>query len=248
MKHDERAHSIYGPSSMKRIMLCPAAAGLIAKAPPTPEHPSAKEGTLTHECLEALNRNTNGIYNVMEELGIAGHPFERIKRAEKAYWQIQKIREKFPGSEFHPETRVDISHFTEEGTTGTVDAAIVEHFGTLTIVDYKNGVMPVEPEENVQGICYALGFANLHDYNFENVAITIIQPNSRVAKRTLTTWKVSMKKLRTWESKIQTAVDASKKKNPPCIPNPECYFCPAKNFNCPAHTEKRSARALDLLD
>lgn len=245
---EEKLHSPYSPSSAKRWFNCALSIRLIQVAPKPPEHPSAKEGTLTHECLEIFNKSDRHPALVAKQLLQDGHPMMRVSRARIAHEQIQKIRAKFPGADFYAERKVDTSHFIGPGEKGTVDASIVELFGTLTVIDYKNGVMPVDPEENEQGIAYALAIAKEHDYNFEQVDITIIQPNSRVAYKTISTWSTTMKELRKWEKIFRKKVKATLSPNAKAVVGEYCFFCPAKNFNCPAHKEKWDSKAVEAFD
>jgi hypothetical protein len=244
----EKAHAKFAASKMKTIMACPAMLGLAAKAPELPEHPAAVEGTLTHECLEAYNTRGDKKFNaITNALRKAAHPADRIDRAQRAHIRINEIRQGYPGADFFAEVKTDTSHFLEKGSFGTVDAAIVEMFGVLTVIDYKNGVMPVDPVENVQGLCYALGFGKLYDYHFDFVDITILQPNSRVAKRQESTWRAPIKEVLSWIPKFQAAVAATKVEKPKVNPGEWCYFCPAKNFNCPAHREKKVDRVSNVF-
>lgn len=243
MTPEPKRHAKFSASKMKTIINCPAMLGLAEKAPPLPEHPAAIEGTLTHECLEAYNTRQYAFRQVTKDLKRLGHPEDRIERAQKAYIRIQEIKKEYPGADFYAETEVNTSHFLEKGSFGTVDAAIAEPFGTLTIIDYKNGVMPVDAEENVQAICYALGFGKKYEYNFDHVDTIILQPNSRVQTRKESRWRASMKEIRSWIPIFKKAVAATKVENPKVNAGEWCYFCPAREFNCPAHKQKKTERA-----
>lgn len=247
---EELKHAKYSCSQMYRTMACPASISLIEKAPPSPDTPASTEGVLTHECLEHFNTRTEKFPIVKKQL-LKAHPPERVLRAELAYTRINQIRAQYPGAMFYAETKVDTSFFIEPGSFGTVDSAIAELFGTLTVIDFKNGVMPVDAVENPQGVCYALGIAAEHDFNFTDVHIGIIQPNSRTISRRESFWKITMKELRSWIPRIQKAVAETKKKNPKVNPGEWCFFCPAKNFNCPAHYGKKleeNNRLFELLE
>lgn len=239
MKPEVKAHAEYSASQAKRWISCPASIALAKDAPPLPEHPAALEGTLTHECLEAYNVRSGTFGFVTKSLVKLGHPQDRIDRAQRAHLQIMRTRDQYPGAKFYAETKVDTSFFLVPGSFGTVDAAVAELFGRLVVIDFKNGIMPVDPKENYQGICYALGIANEHDFCFDAVEIQIIQPNSRVQSRTNTSWHLPVKKLKTYIPLFQEAVARTKKKNPEVKTGDWCFFCPAKNYNCPAHLGKK---------
>lgn len=245
-----KKHAKYSASGAKRWYYCAASISLNEKAPTPAEHPAAIEGTLTHECLELFNRSKHtreSINLAHKRLKVRGHPDDRIDRAYAAYQRIQSMRRSFPGATFYAETEVDTSYILGPKQFGTVDAAIAETFGTLTVVDYKNGVMPVEPENNLQGIIYALGIAKLEDFHHDKVDIIILQPNSRVAKRTESNWLVSMRELRSWEPKLRKAVARTMEPKPKVVEGEWCFFCPSKNFNCPAFRDKRMERNLKAV-
>jgi len=237
-----KAHSEFSASGSKRWVTCPASIPLSKLAPALPDNAAGKHGTDGHTCLEAFMNKPKSPYTVKNFL-LKTFPKEMVQHAQEAFEIIHKIAAAFPGSEIRSETKVDTSHFTEPGNFGTVDCAIVELFGTLTVIDYKYGVMPVDPKDNTQGICYALGIAREFDYNFRDVHITIIQPRGRDTKEVVRTWKTTMKELRRWEPVFRMAVEEARGPDPTVSPGSHCFFCPSRTFNCPAHIEKVNSRA-----
>lgn len=65
---------------------------------------------------------------------------------------------------------------------GTSDCTLYQFLGLLRVVDYKNGYLSVDAEDNSQGMYYALGMANEVDWLFEEAEVVIVQPNSKDGK------------------------------------------------------------------
>lgn len=239
---DPKLHSEYSMSGFSRTIACPASIPLSKLAPVPEDNPAGIHGTNGHTCLEAFFKNQKHPYTVKSFLAKT-FPKEMIDHAYEAYQEVMKIAARFPGASVHSEIKVDTSHFTEPGNFGTTDVAIVELFGTLVILDYKYGVMPVDPKENVQMIGYGLGMAKRYDYNFEYVELYILQPRGRTKEHWVRSWRTTMKNLRSWEKVFRNAVAETKKPNPKVNPGSHCFFCPSRTFNCPAHIERVTSRA-----
>lgn len=76
------------------------------------------------------------------------------------------------------EERFDME-WLRPGLGGTSDCTLWQFMGLLRVVDYKNGYVNVEAEDNTQGLKYALGMAHRVDWLFEEVEVVIVQPNTR---------------------------------------------------------------------
>ncbi len=240
---EQKAHSEYGMSSSKRWIECAASIPLSKLAPPPLTNAAADHGTKGHECLEAFIKNPKNPFTVMNMLR-GKYDEEMIQHAYESYEYIRALWAKHPGAELNSEERVDTSHFTEKGNFGTVDCSIIELFGTLYVLDYKYGVMPVDPVENTQAIGYALGIAKKWGYNFERVVVIIIQPRARSGKKTKV-WEISMAKLKSYIPMFQNAVARTKEEDPEVVKGPHCFFCPARNYTCPTYMDQALERAQD---
>jgi hypothetical protein len=155
------------------------------------------------------------------------HPIERIKRAESAARSIWKMTPK--GASLLSETKSSLDHLHHD-MHGTADAVILQHFGILYVIDYKNGKMPVEVEDNPQLIFYALGIAHKWDYNFEGVVLVVIQPLANHAAGPVRSWPMTIEALKEWGAKFKAGVKAAEKKNAPFAAGEHCFFCAAKTI------------------
>src|SRR5690606_22643298 len=106
-------------------------------------------------------------------------PSEMIEHGVDAAEYLFNRYEELPGSEFLCETKVDSSPFLCSGQFGTLDASIVQEFGTLVVADYKYGAgIAVDPREpdgrlNSQMAYYALALSYAYNHNFDSVEITV---------------------------------------------------------------------------
>lgn len=238
---EAKKHAKFSASNAYRWLACPGSIGLCEKAPPEKESPAALEGTLTHECLEGYLKNGHGKMLTTGQFLRGKHPMERIVRAEIAAKAIWNMAPK--GSQILSETKSSLAHIHPD-MYGTADAVIVEDFGTLHVIDYKNGRMPVEVKNNPQLIFYALGIAHQYDYNFEEIGLVVIQPLANHPEGPNRKWVVEADRIRDWEMTFRKGVLAASKKNAPFNAGEHCFFCPAKSI-CKAYTPDaiRSMRA-----
>jgi hypothetical protein len=228
-----KAHAKFSASNAYRWLKCSGSVALCEKAPPEKESPAALEGTLTHECLESFLKN--GVHKQLSTSAFlrAKHPVERVIRAENAAHVVWGLR---PGTphELLAETKSSLAHIHPD-MWGTADAVIVEHFGQLQVIDYKNGKMPVEVKDNPQLIFYSLGIAHQYHYNFAEIALHVIQPNAAHVEGPNRKWVVDADKIREWELVFRKGVNEAEKKNAKLVAGGHCFFCPAKSI-CKAYT------------
>jgi hypothetical protein len=150
-----------------------------------------------------------------------------------------------PGDIVLIEQKVPIGRFTgEEGATGTADAIIIKP-RTLHVDDYKSGFHLIEPEQNWQGMMYALGALDEYELiqEFDEIVITIHQPEHGPPR----SWSTTPAELRKFEVRVAKAAlkvrMAGLDDLPPSDPqwqqdflktsNDGCRYCPAR-ATCPA--------------
>lgn len=235
-----KKHSKYSASASSRWMTCGGSIALSEKAPPQVESTFAKEGTDAHSCLEIFLKTGPKKIREAEKFLMKTYPKEMIVHAFDAARWIWKTAPY--GAEILCETKCDLSHI-EPGMFGTTDAAIVEEFGTLNVIDFKYGAgIPVSPEENSQMLFYALAIAHQYEYNFERVNLTIIQPRADIDGETIRVWETDTKRLAVFGNEIRLAVRESKKKNAPLKSGDHCRFCPAQVI-CPELSTRAMTQA-----
>lgn len=232
----EKLHATFSASGSERWLSC---SGSIALCKGIKDKPSAyaQEGTTAHEVVEFIMKNDCSPSAVATAR--TRHPTSMVHHAVDFYNHIVDIMP--DGASLLCETKVELD-FIEEGMFGTVDAAIVDLFGTLWVIDYKYGKgRAVDPKENTQMIFYALGIAHKYDYNFENVKLAIAQPRIIHKDGFFRTWEVSIDNLIKWIDIFKTGVEKAKDPFAELTPGRWCWFCPAKDI-CPATNEERFER------
>lgn len=234
-----KTHAKFSPSSSERWMACAGSIQLSEKAPPGRESAYAREGTDAHFCLEALLKAPAKRLQT-EAFLRKKYGAQMVAHASSAYDKIMSLVPK--GAELLVETKVDLS-FIAPDMGGTLDVAVVELFGTLTVVDYKYGAgIPVEPEQNSQLVSYALAIAHKYGYNFERVVIGILQPRAEHDRGTYREWVTNVTELFRWRDRFTVAVQRAKKKDAPLKAGSWCRFCPAAPI-CPEISTKALADA-----
>jgi hypothetical protein len=140
------------------------------------------------------------------------------------------------------EARVSLE-FIHPEAFGTLDYALVDHFGTLDIMDFKYGVHLVSPKENKQLIFYALGLAHKFNWNFARARLTIIQPRARGYDGPLI-WETSILDLKSYVPHYRKVIERAETETTTYKEGNHCFFCKGK-VRCPLKTKAKaeSARA-----
>ncbi len=254
---EEKLHAEFSASGSQRWLSCPGSIALSKKAPEPRESPYAAEGTEAHACLEFILKNRKG-YSAIG-MALKKWPKEMVDNArDAAKWILERacepssIKER-PDVTLLCETKVDASPFTCEGQFGTLDAAIVEEFGRLVVIDYKYGAgISVDPEGpsgegNSQLIYYALGISHQYNHNFSEVELVVIQPRAyHESGNTTRSFVLSIEELLAWEPVFKAGVDKAKwaalAPEKHLASGSWCKFCPAAPI-CPELKDKAFKQA-----
>ncbi len=237
--HAERAHSKFSASGASRWFACPGSVGL-SEGLPDKSSDKAKEGTLAHEVVEKIL-----LEQIKNDALTKCYAYSNVSRGMLAHAQgaadfMFGLHKKTPDSEIMVETRVYLD-FLHPEAFGTFDGAVVEHFGTLHVFDFKYGTYPVSPKENLQMLFYAIGLAHRYQWNFERVRMWIIQPRVDNYEGPVF-WEISIRELRAWVIEFQGAIDRVLKFPKMYVEGQYCYFCKAKSI-CPLKQEKKFDKA-----
>lgn len=233
--HNERKHSKFAASAADRWFNCSASVA-ISEGLPDVTSEAALEGTKAHECLEQmvkwrmLRRGLPDSLEWNEEM--RGH-------ALAASDHILKVHLSYQESELLVEQRV-LLDFIHPEAFGSLDYAILEHFGTLHIMDYKYGKKYVSPIGNRQFLFYALGVAHKYHWNFQKVRMWTLQPRARGFDG-YAFWEITIDELIKSAEHFKAAID--RVENHPTYKEGDwCYFCKAKKI-CPLKADKRLEQA-----
>lgn len=207
------------------------------------------EGTRAHEVLEALMRidlsgNDGAVIEESAEL-IRKVPREMFEHGAHAAKFMIGLHERTADSEVMIETRIYLE-FIHPEMFGTFDGAVVDHFGTLHVFDYKYGAgHAVGPKENLQMIFYGIGLAHRFHWNFKRVRLWIIQPRIKGYEGPLF-WDVPITVLRGYVDLFRKAVDRVLSKPDTYTEGSWCHWCKAKAV-CPLKQEGKLEKAISIF-
>lgn len=241
---EEKLHATLGASSAKRWINCSGSVSLIEKAPPPVESEFAKEGTTAHELMESLLLSMpNKIIQAALDGFKKKYGKEMYGHVYQMYVALNKRASQF--DEILVEAKVSLD-IVGPDMFGTVDCALVEHFGLLEVIDLKYGAgIAVEVEENFQLIYYALALAAKYNFNFERVRMTVYQPRAFHADGPWRSWEISISELMDWIVLFKKGVERVKqstKGTPRYFSGEWCRFCSAAPI-CPEVATKALAQA-----
>lgn len=239
---DSALHSELSPSKRHRWGACPGSIREEAKFPEKDAGKAALDGTRSHALLEECIKGN--VYVVpdfvvgterTDEHGKYVVDADRVDRVNLAlaYVKRQALEAKttpIAESRVHPDGLVGRADMH-----GTIDIQIpgVEVY---EVIDYKDGVQPVDAEYNPQMVQYALGVLAGLETPPHSFRITIIQPkNTLKGLPTISTWVVSTAALLDVElPRIVKQAAATNDPNAPLVPGEaQCKYCRAK-ATCPA--------------
>jgi hypothetical protein len=245
LKPEKKLHAKFSASGSERWLNCPGSIALSEKAPPKEDSVYAKEGTTAHEVLEFVMRNRQKRAESVMAVLQRKYPPTMIHHAVETCGKILKLVPK--GAELLCETRVELD-FVKPGMFGTVDAAIVELFGTLWVIDYKYGAgRLVDPEANTQMIYYALGIAQKYNFNFEQITLAIAQPRIVHKDGFFRTWTMQPEELMQWKRIFKLGVEQCEDPFAELKVGRWCFFCPAQSI-CPATEDRQFDEAQSDFD
>ena len=221
-------------------MRCPGSVREEAKYPRGgPSGKAAVDGTHSHTLLEdCLNTGKNAIDYVQRELLDHEGEFivdeERVNRVQLALDYINKRFAELGGERF-AEEKVNPAHYLErDDLKGTADVQIVGR-DTLEIIDYKDGMVAVSANNNLQLELYALGaMANYHNPDgslpFDKVVMTIIQPKLLMqGADPVSSCEVSVDDMLNKVAKFKLAASSTDDPAAPLIPGDnQCRWCAHK--------------------
>lgn len=232
------AHAKFSPSSFERWEKCPGSIRLSIGIPDKRSR-AAEEGTRAHKCLELFLKNGFSSRERTSVFLLRAYDTEMVKHARQS---AVSIWNKGASPDLvESEKKVYLRHI-DPNLWGTLDATIVEHFGTLEIIDYKYGKhLPVEAIENGQLLTYAVGEAHLHHYNFDKIKLTIIQPRAKHEAGPIRSWEAPIEYLFEFSERLKVAVKAAKDPKAETKAGDHCFFCPAKEI-CPSYSPDVTAK------
>ena len=230
-------HANLSPSKRPRWSMCPASVRAEAQYPEEPRgnNKAATDGTHTHTLL------SHCIVNQVDPESLIGQTLsdedggfvvdkDRAERVRFAldYINAQQINLGFP--EVHSEIRVDPARiFGRDDLGGTIDILLVGA-DVIEIIDYKDGMSPVEAT-SLQLDQYGFGvIAMLGDDKFivpqKTMKLTIVQPKMRSKGHPgIVSVETPMGQFMTGEWALRKQAEATDDPNAPFVPGDHCKYC-----------------------
>lgn len=216
------AHSAMGPSSAHRWMICP---GSVKAQEGLPDISSefAEEGTRAHAYAHLL-------------LDPVDAPNCEPDDEDMAYYctQYADYCNNLGGIQAY-ETRVSYNDWVPGGW-GTADCIVLDDT-ILHVIDLKYGKgVAISPEENEQGLLYALGAFDVYSMiiDITKIVIHIVQPRLD----SFLSWEITPDALLVFGAKAQQCAQIVEADDAPLVPSDKaCRWCKAK-AGCPALASK----------
>jgi hypothetical protein len=239
------AHAQLSPSKRNRWALCPGSIREEAKYPEQSGGAAAVDGTHTHTLLEQCIKSNRSAHSFVT-IGLTDHEGtfvvdkERAARVQVALDYIDK-RISEGNMTLLSESKVDPSFLLgRDDLSGTVDVQIIGN-GVLELIDYKDGMAPVDAKGNMQLEQYAYGVLAGYKlpvngaYPFDTVRMTIIQPKLAMkGMNPISSFDVSVRDLMANMGTIIRQAAATDAPDAPLVPGEsQCKYCRAKG-NCSA--------------
>ncbi len=246
-----RAHAKLSASGAERWLKCPASVRLSDGILPQDNEHSIR-GTNTHTLMQFILEHptdwhkqifkTNHGIEFKKFIGYDQPMLNSALVACEFVWDEMIRMKKVTG--LNPQLFIEQKVKLNGVGFGTSDVILYQKYGLLHVIDFKNGKYKVDPENNWQGLYYAVAAADLFDWYFSRVWITIVQPNSPNKRGPIRTWKTTTEQLE-WAQR-EFKLGAKRTQDPRSKPVPDrkyCYFCPAYK-KCPAQSKLKNEKIM----
>ena len=250
------SHATLSPSARYRWQLCPGSVAALKKyeSAEGQSSPYAIDGTHSHTLLEYCVKNAEkGVLRdpkhyvgmiLSDHEGTFAPDTDRAARVRVAVEYINSRLAELPGAKVFAETAVDPALLVErDDMGGTVDVHILSG-DTLEIIDYKDGMVPVEAKDNPQLEQYFFGLAAKYLMDGKlagvtNVRLTIVQPKALIkGGNPVSFHDYSLDELFSRLGKLVDEAAATDDPNAPFVPGPkQCNYC-AHKINCAASRDQ----------
>lgn len=221
------------------------------RSDPSSNNEHARIGTAAHTlaawCL-TMEKEPADFYGKPIEVEGGDAIYVDVEMVDSVTLYVETVRDlAYPENKIYVEQEVDIEHLTGEvGATGTADCIILKDDGELIVVDFKNGRMPVEIENNTQLAMYASGAVEKFDLlmDIERIRAVIVQPHAGGVKEE----SYPLGELRIDRSEIADAAKVYGDPNQPRTPGQsQCTWC-ANKSTCPDLIEQATTIVRESFD
>lgn len=238
-------HSVFGPSSAARWMVCPGSLipGLIAGDSP---NKYSAEGTVAHHVAEVwLTSGEEPYHLVGTKMTVDGFEIEITEEMISHLRRYVEAAQEGEG-DCYTEVKVNLSKYTPIPNQGGTADRVWASWQHLTVMDLKYGMVRVFARENKQGLSYALGVFEEWDwlYDFQTITIRIFQP--RLDHDDVYT--CTREELLAFGEEFRAAAARAWVPDAPRQPDPKaCEYCPIRT-ECPAKYDATLAMVAGSFD
>lgn len=213
------AHATYAPSSAHRWTVCTASAQGIAALGEQEEGEEAAEGTRAHDEIERVLGACSGKEVQPHEVADWSQQLDAEHDAAYGVALLLKYVAGLPPGKLWIEQRVALT----DQIWGRCDVAHWDaESATLTIVDYKNGIVGVDAEENEQLRIYAAASIYTHKLQAKWIRLVVVQPQDFRPVPMVKQWVESAESLLEWATKV-----AAIPRGPlTFVAGENCTYCP----------------------
>jgi Protein of unknown function (DUF2800) len=249
-KESHGAHAVLSASGAERWLGCPGSIRM-SEGIKSVDTEWSKAGTNAHTLFEFMLDNPN--YKELLVLPAAKKFKEMIGYTESQHASVELaakfVRKTIEDYEVHTGNTLELNvekRVKLRGVGfGTADVILYQPFGTLHVMDYKNGKSVVEPEGNLQMLYYACAAADEYGWDFNDVHLTILQPNAPHKRGPMRTWKTTSDVLASAQKRFRDGAAKTKLPSAPLVMDAKwCWFCPARS-KCPKQMEVKEKTILE---
>ena len=266
-------HSFVSPSSLHRVLVCPASATM-CKDLPEEKSVYAEEGTAFHKLMEFNNFYYNELsfedcYQAVCKL-LSNNNFtetvllELAENWRKTCKMVNDIKDNYNTAEgitIKEYKELNLPMYYNDKDSGTLDLGLVFMRGNhakIVVVDYKYGKgVEVEAKNNPQLISYAISFIKylkreFLELNIVEVKTCILQPRiDECYKEVKYTGQELSEQAKYINDGVKVVYDVYENGKDlyenSCVSEEGCRFCKAKGF-CKKYNEEMTVLIGDIVD
>ena len=250
LREQQTGHSVMGPSSLKRIIACPASAFESLKVDAGKESRYARRGSFLHQLTEMYWNKADSAIELLEDQPVATFCAEYKDQDPLNHQEIgwlldcreyaMDIISDLSGEVITKlEQKVSLVSWGIPEVWGTTDVDVTTD-SVVHIIDWKFGSgVAVFPEGNPQTRAYAAGSIG-YPSMVEEIHIHIVQPPLNIFESEVLTYK----QLSEWVfDELQPAINLARMDDAPYVPGEEqCRWCPAA-MTCKARRDQANVDA-----
>jgi len=240
-------HSIYAPSSLPRLLSCPASFQESLKVKREESSKYARKGSLKHEAVVSIWPHyvannisaMNKVFAQTQELARIDGGFTYLEEDHQEVLECcDRIKMQLvtcgPNATIQFELRVTLEPWNLPDIWGTADVVIDDPDNKRMIVDdHKFGAgVPVYAEKNLQLLTYTAGAAG-YPLAYDEYTCCVFQP----PLNSFSDYTVNAKELEEFVNEIHLGIERCKSPDAEYVPSTKsCKFCPART-SCRAKHE-----------